>query len=68
MDDFDDKLREDALAGLDDIAAGRLTSAADLFGFDAGPTVGYCSKCGDVRSSFYTCRDGGTTVPKERDR
>lgn len=27
------------------------------------PIVGHCSKCGEVRSDFYTCRDGGETVP-----
>lgn len=31
---------------------------------DAGPTVGYCSKCGEAREAFYTCRDGGETIPK----
>lgn len=30
-----------------------------------GPTVGYCSKCGEAREEFYTCRDGGETIPKE---
>lgn len=31
-----------------------------------GPTVGYCSKCGEVRDAFYTCRNGGETVPKDQ--
>lgn len=35
------------------------------WGPDIGPTVGYCSKCGEAREEFYTCRDGGSTVPKE---
>jgi hypothetical protein len=29
------------------------------------PTVGYCSRCGEARTSFYTCRDGGETIAKE---
>ena len=32
-----------------------------------GPTVGYCSKCGEARDSFYTCRDGGETNPKSHE-
>jgi len=32
--------------------------------FDIGPTVGYCSKCGEAREEFYTCRDDGETVPR----
>jgi hypothetical protein len=37
------------------------TQEDDDLGFD-GPTVGHCSKCGEVRTEFYTCRDGGETV------
>jgi hypothetical protein len=36
--------------------------AQDPFGLPSLPTVGYCSKCGEARSSVYTCRDGGETV------
>lgn len=28
-----------------------------------GETVGHCSICDERREAFYTCRDGGETVP-----
>jgi hypothetical protein len=37
----------------------------DWFFSDDRPIIGYCSKCGQVRMEFYTCRSGGETLPKE---
>ena len=33
------------------------------FWIDDRPIVGHCSKCGEAREGFYTCRDGGETLP-----
>lgn len=39
----------------------------DDWPFDfGGPTVGYCSRCGEARDAFYTCRNGGETVPEDQ--
>lgn len=38
-----------------------------LFDSFGGPTVGYCSQCGEARDSFYICRDGGVTQLPDAD-
>lgn len=48
-----------------DLTIGQPAATSEsLMSFSGGETVGYCSKCGEARESFYTCRDGGETVPK----